>query len=60
MEGAFKKEYGDIISEIELVQSDGGAFEIRVDGQLIYSKLETGRHADPPEILGLFRDTIKE
>jgi selenoprotein W-related protein len=60
LEGAFKKEYGDIISEIELVQSDGGAFEIRVDGQLIYSKLETGRHADPPEILGLFRDTIKE
>ncbi|RLD02325.1 MAG: hypothetical protein DRI46_00780 [Chloroflexi bacterium] len=31
-----------------------------MDGKLIYSKLETGRHADPPEILGLFKDTIKE
>ena len=60
MEGALKKEHGDIISEIELVESAGGAFEIRVNGDLIYSKLETGRHADPPEILGLFRDYIKE
>jgi len=60
LEGALKKEFGDIIAEIELVPSDGGAYEIRVDGVLIYSKLETGRHADPPEILGLFKDHIKE
>lgn len=60
MEGAFKKEYGNTFVEIELVESAGGAFEIRVDGDLIYSKLETGRHADPPEILGLFREHIKE
>ena len=60
MEGAFKKEFGDIISEIDLIESDNGAFEIRVNGDLIYSKLETGRHADPPEILGLFRDYLKE
>ena len=60
MEGAFKEEFANIISEIELIPSDGGAYEIRVDGELIYSKLETGRHADPPEILGLFRETIKE
>ena len=60
MEGALKKEFGDIISETGLIESDGGAFEIRVNGGLIYSKLETGRHADPPEILGLFRDYLKE
>ena len=60
MQGAFKKEYGDIVSEIDLIESDGGAYEIRVNGDLIYSKLETGRHADPPEILGLFREFIKE
>ena len=55
-----KKEFGEVISEIELIESAGGAYEIRVDGDLIYSKLETGRHADPPEIIGLFRDYIKE
>ena len=60
MQGAFKKEFGDIVSEIDLIESDGGAYEIRVNGDLIYSKLETGRHADPPEILGLFREFIKE
>jgi hypothetical protein len=27
---------------------------------LIYSKLETGRHADPPEIIGLFEKHMKE
>jgi len=60
LEGALRKEYGDIISEIELIPSDGGAYEIRVDGELIYSKLETGRHADPPEILNLFKEHVKE
>jgi selenoprotein W-related protein len=60
LEGAFKKEYGDIISDVVLVESANGAYEIRVDGNLIYSKLETGRHADPPEILGLFKEYLKE
>jgi selenoprotein W-related protein len=60
LEGAFRKEFSDIISDIELIPSDGGAFEIRVDGELIYSKLETGRHADPPEILDLFKAHVKE
>lgn len=60
MEAAFKTQYPDLISEIELIESSGGAFEIRVDGDLIYSKLETGRHADPPEILALFKKHIEE
>ena len=60
MEGALKKNFKDVISEIELVESDGGAYEIRVNGDLIYSKLETGRHADPPEILELVKKYIKE
>jgi len=60
LEAAFKKQYSEIVSDIELIESAGGAFEIRVDGELIYSKLETGRHADPPEILGLFKKFIEE
>ena len=60
MEGALLKKHKDIISDIELIPSDGGAFEIVVNGELIYSKLETGRHADPPEILELFENHIKE
>ena len=60
MEAAFKMQHPDLVSDIELIESDGGAFEISVDGELIYSKLETGRHADPPEILGLFKAHIEE
>lgn len=54
------KKHKEIIADIELIPSDGGAFEVKVDGKLIYSKLETGRHADPPEILELFENHIKE
>ena len=46
LEGAFKKEYGDIISEITLIESAGGAYEIKINGDLIYSKLETGQHIE--------------
>lgn len=60
MEGALQKKYKDIISDIELVPADGGKYEIRVNGDLIYSKLETGRHADPPEIIGLLEKHMKE
>jgi selT/selW/selH-like putative selenoprotein len=35
---------------VELIASGGGAFEVTVDGQLIYSKLATGRHATHEEI----------
>ena len=60
MQGALKKNYPEMIEEIELIESSGGAYEIRVNGTLIYSKLETGRHADPPEILDLFEKFRKE
>ncbi len=37
--------------EVELVESGGGAFEVTVDGRRVYSKKETGRHADPDEVV---------
>ena len=41
------------IESITLVPSNGARYEISVNGQLIYSKLQTGRHADPGEVIGL-------
>ena len=32
--------------EILLMPGKGGVFEVSLDGNLIYSKLETDRHAD--------------
>lgn len=45
--------YQHVIDEVRLVTGDKGVFDVRVDGELIYSKHETGRHAEPGEVLGL-------
>jgi selenoprotein W-related protein len=37
--------------EAELVGGDNGIFDVVVDGELIYSKHQTGRFPDPDEIL---------
>ena len=38
-----------------IVPSRGGVFEVEVDGELVYSKKATGRHADHDEILKKIR-----
>jgi selenoprotein W-related protein len=40
---------------VTLVPSDGGRFEVMVNGALLYSKLQTGRHAEPGEVMKLVR-----
>ena len=42
--------FEDQIESITLVPSEGGRFEVEVNGDLIYSKLATHRHAEPGEI----------
>jgi selenoprotein W-related protein len=37
----------------ELIASGGGVFEVVVDGELIYSKKDSGRHADTGEVARL-------
>jgi selenoprotein W-related protein len=49
------KHYEHLIEEIKLIPSDGGRFEVTVNGQLLYSKLATHRHAEPGEVLGMVR-----
>lgn len=39
------------LDEIILVPSDGGRFEISLDGDLLYSKVETGSFPDEDEIV---------
>ena len=50
--------YQHVIEEIRLVTGDNGAFEVVVDGNLVYSKHATGRHAEPSEVLDLFTDLM--
>lgn len=49
------KDFEPEIGSVSLIPSDGGRFEITVNGTLLYSKLQTGRHAEPGEVIKLLR-----
>jgi selenoprotein W-related protein len=40
--------------------SDGGKFEVEVNGILLYSKLQTGRHAEAGEVVGLVQKFLSQ
>ena len=54
------KNYEHLIETLTLVPSDGGKFEVTVNGQLLYSKFALHRHAEPGEVLGLVRKVVGE
>ncbi len=41
---------------MQLIAAGGGLFEVEVDGNLIYSKASTGRHAEDGELVRLFAE----
>jgi selenoprotein W-related protein len=43
--------YKNQVAEVALVPSSGGAFEVSAGGDVIYSKLETGRFPDERVLL---------
>ena len=54
------KNYEHLLEEMTLIPSDGGRFEVTVNGQLLFSKLSTHRHAEAGEVLGLVRKLAGE
>ena len=46
------KQYEHLIESVALVPSDGGRFEVSVNGELVFSKLQAKRHAEAGEIVG--------
>jgi selT/selW/selH-like putative selenoprotein len=53
LKAALEKAFPDI--EIELIKSKGGAFEIRRDGALVFSKKQAGRFSSNQEIVDALR-----
>jgi Uncharacterized protein conserved in bacteria len=51
-------DYQHVIDELTLATGSKGVFDVEVDGVLLYSKHQTGRHAEPGEVLRLFRERI--
>jgi predicted Rdx family selenoprotein len=48
--------YQHVIESLTLVTGAKGVFDVEVDGETLYSKHATGRHAEPGEVLALFRE----
>jgi len=49
------EEFEAKIDEFTLIPADGGRFEVEVDGDLVYSKLETGQHAEYEDVANPIR-----
>ena len=50
--------YQHVIDELRLVTGEKGVFDVNVDDELIYSKHQTGRHANDGEVLARFRELV--
>lgn len=48
--------YQHVVKTLTFTTGSKGIFDVTVDGDLLYSKAETGRHADPGEVLELFTE----
>ncbi len=50
------RDYQHVIAELTLITGSKGIFDVIVDGEVLYSKGVTRRHAEPGEVRKLFRD----
>jgi selenoprotein W-related protein len=53
------EEFEPDIEQITLIPSDDGRFEVEINGELVYSKLSNGRHAQAGEVAGLVRRKLQ-
>jgi selenoprotein W-related protein len=53
------RQYEFRIEAIRLIPSDGGAFEVKVDDDLVYSKRKTGQHPQEGEIVHLVGERLR-
>jgi selenoprotein W-related protein len=51
-------EFGERLETITLVKGMGGRFEVSVDGQLIFSKAQEKRHAEPGEVVEKMQESV--
>ena len=54
------KQFESDIQSLDLHPSDGGRFEVSVNGELVFSKKQVGRHAEAGEVVGLVRKMVEK
>ena len=50
--------FGEALDGVSLVPSSGGVFEVRADGELLWSRKETGRFPEIKELKRAVRDAV--
>lgn len=55
MAGELIEEFGELMTSITLAKGESGRFDVEVNGQMVFSKEQEHRHANPGEVV----DTIK-
>jgi selenoprotein W-related protein len=53
------KDYEHVIESVALFPSDGGRFEVSVNGHLVFSKLQLKRHAEAGEIINIIHKLVE-
>jgi selenoprotein W-related protein len=53
------KGYEHVIETVALIPSDGGRFEVSVNGELVFSKLQAKRHAEAGEVVNLIHKMVE-
>ena len=56
--GEVLAKFQHVVEDITLRPGPNGIFDVEVNGDLVYSKYETKRHAEPGEIADLVRDIV--
>jgi predicted Rdx family selenoprotein len=51
-------DYQHVIEELRVITGSKGIFDVVVDGEVLFSKHQVGRHANPDEVLTLFRQFV--
>lgn len=52
------RDYQHVLNRLELVMGSKGVFDVKVDGDVIFSKEEEERHPQPGEVLQRFRQVV--
>lgn len=52
------KEFEFKIDSVRVIPSTGGVFEVMADDDLVYSKKQTGNHADYEDVAGPLRELL--
>lgn len=53
------EQFTPAIESFTLIPSGGGRFEVKANDRLLYSKKETGRHAEEGELKRIFEEDLE-